>query len=198
MALDPKKRQKKLAKKASKRKEKISQINAESSKANAYGLANLPIHECLVPDNMFEIGLGHVFISRKMISGGITLSVFMVDTFCLGVKDAFIKNFTEAEYHDVKVQLCRDVKLIDIAPSNARKIVEESIKYAHSVGFEPHKDYMKSSKIFGNIDINECKETFIFGKDGKPLYISDPNDSIGKSKRILIKLEEYSGENKAE
>lgn len=84
MAIDQKRRQKKLAKKAAKRKmvlaEKRKGGGFSVTKDQALWAASIsPIHECLVPRGIFNMGLGDVVISRKMLDGNIAASVFLVD-----------------------------------------------------------------------------------------------------------------------
>ena len=71
MALDARKRQQKLAKKAAKRKSVLAAKKPVSSAGimvphgrHTMPAASAPIHECLVPDSLFDIGIGSV-IRRK-------------------------------------------------------------------------------------------------------------------------------------
>ena len=58
--------------------------------------ASAPIHECLVPDSLFDIGIGNVIVSRKMPNGFIGAAFFLVDVFCLGIKDVFYEALSPA------------------------------------------------------------------------------------------------------
>src|SRR5713101_8866677 len=107
MALDARKRQQKLAKKAAKRKAVVA---TKKSMGEGGGLvshgrhtmptAGAPIHECLIPDSLFDMGLGNVIVSRKMPNGFIGAAFFLLDVFCLGVKDAFYDVMSPAEYDE--------------------------------------------------------------------------------------------------
>lgn len=189
MALDPKKRQKKLLKKAEKRREKKVQIHSNKLEGSSDNIANLPIHECLVPKNIHEVGIGNISFSRKTHSGQIATSSFLVDVYCLGVKNAFFNKLTNTEYQNLKNK--DEVPTKSVTPSYIRKLVEGSVEFASKIGFKPHKDYAKASKIFGNIDASECKEDFEFGKDGKPVFIQGPYDSESKIKNIMLKTNQY-------
>ena len=78
-------------------------ISLLKSKAASY--SNQPIYECLVPDGLFEIGLGNVIVSRKAPKGNIAVSAFVVDVFCLGVKNAFFRILSEFDYDTLKTSL---------------------------------------------------------------------------------------------
>src|SRR5215472_8450879 len=96
MALDARKRQQKLARKAAKRKAVLATKKSAWSVGgvvpharHAAPVATTPIHECLVPDSLFDIGIGNVIVSRRMPNGLIGAAFFLVDVFCLSIKDAF-------------------------------------------------------------------------------------------------------------
>ena len=105
MALDARKRQQKLAKKAAKRKAVLATKKPVGSAGSmvphgrhAMPAASAPIHECLVPDSLFDIGIGNVIVSRKMPNGFVGAAFFLVDVFCLGIKDAFYEALSPVEY----------------------------------------------------------------------------------------------------
>jgi len=84
--------------------------------------------------------------------------------------------------------------MVSIHPSCARKLIEKSVLYAQDLGFSPHKDYKRASKIFGDIESDACPETFKFGKDGIPFFISGPSDSPSRCKQIMDQLKNSCGE----
>jgi len=53
-------------------------------------LAAAPVHECLMAESMFETGLGSIWISRKLANGKLSVALFLLDVFCLGVKNAML------------------------------------------------------------------------------------------------------------
>lgn len=183
MALDPKKRQKQLLKKASKRKEKKLKIIPPKYNKTPDNVADLPIHECLVPKDLFEVGIGNIVFSRKMSSEEIVLSSFLIDTCYKGVAITYSGQFTKMHYESVTNK--KHPTLMSVTPSYVRKLVEGAVEFARKSGVEPHKDYAKTSKIFGNIDASECKEDFEFGKDGKPYIVPERYDSNSSLTKTL-------------
>jgi len=151
-------------------------------------LVNTPIYECLIPQDLFESGIGHIVVSRKLQNENILIAMFLLDIFCLGVKDSFIKEISLAEYNNIVNTLEEDQTFNSVLPSYACKLIENLVDYAKNLGFKPHPDYKKTQQIFEGIDINECKELFTFGKDGKPFYINGPYDDANKIRKILNKL----------
>jgi hypothetical protein len=85
MAISEQQRQKKLAKKKQKRGATVKIVTPSMRKAKPY--AGYPIHECLIPDNLFDSGLGELVVTRRIPNGDIAMSAFVIDVFCLGVKE---------------------------------------------------------------------------------------------------------------
>jgi hypothetical protein len=59
----------------------------------------------------------------------------------------------------------------------AHEIIYGSIDYARQYGFEPHRDYAQASLVLDPPEMHPRKKRVTFGKDGKPLFISGPNDN---------------------
>ncbi|MBV8377000.1 MAG: hypothetical protein JO279_08350 [Verrucomicrobia bacterium] len=121
---------------------------------------------------------------------------FLLDVFCLGVKDAGFHCFNSIAHHRESLldRLFPDEDPVRMTPAAARKLTEDAIRYARDLGFSPGVDYKKASRVFGGITTADCDEEFMFGKDGKPLYIQGPSDSPARVERILRTLEARCGE----
>jgi hypothetical protein len=129
-----------------------------------------------------DSGMNSVFAIRQTRSGPVA-SVFLLDTFCLGIKDAFfIKNFDMEAFRERGIDR-------QVSPAYAFKWIQDAIAYARSIGFEPHSQTEVCSLVFGDTDPSECTEEFVFGQNGKPQYTSGPHDSREVQTRILRTLE---------
>src|ERR1035437_6427475 len=53
--------------------------------------ALLPFHECLINEDWKKGGLATVVISKKMPSGKIIVGLYLIDMYCLGLKDTSYK-----------------------------------------------------------------------------------------------------------
>jgi hypothetical protein len=197
VTLNQKRLQKKLARKAAKRKQTLARRDQRGivpTKDQFLWAASVsPIHECLVPERIFDLGIGNVIISRRTPDGSIAAAVFLVDLFCLGVKDCFFMNVSRSEYEARISHFEENETFQEITPEYARKLVEGAVGYASTLGFPPHKDYQKVKKMFGNIDPSLCPEEFEFGKEGKAFYVSGPNQTEADSRRIIRALTERFG-----
>lgn len=181
--------QKYLERKRRKQQEKSTVATWEVTRA-----ASGPVHECLVPDSLFEKGIGNLAFSRVLPDGSIGVAMFLLDMFCLGVKNAFFTVVTRQEY-DERIRHWRGPEVLrPIAPPCFRKLVEGGVAYARELGFEPHPDYAAASQIFGNVDTTPCDTHFSYGSEGKPLYISGPHETPARASEIVEHLKRRLGD----
>ncbi|RKT43609.1 hypothetical protein [Thiocapsa rosea] len=199
MALDQKALQKKRAKRELKRRQTkpaASELPGALSQARVWAnVGRAPIADVFVPSNIFELGIGTVWVSRSLPDGRYAVVGMVVDVFCLGIKNALYKIVDAAEYPTVlaRIQGNPTESFEARDPSYARKLVEDALAYAKDLGFEPHADYRIARLIFGDIDAGACPVSFTFGKDGKPFYINGPNDTTAMQRRIVKQLERRCG-----
>ena len=152
--------------------------------------------EALRSAKLFDSGCGYLVVSRFKADGRVESGFFLLDVFCLGVKDAGFHCFNSiADYQESLLdRLFPDEDPVRMTPAAARKLTEDAISYARGLGFSPGVDYKKASRVFGGITTVDCDEEFMFGKDDKPLYIQGPSDSPARVERILRALEARCGE----
>ena len=101
MTLRERQRQNKLEKKKKKRQfVKKTDGMGFGARIAAASYAKYPVYEWLVPSELFETGLGTIIATRRPLSEEIAISAFVVDVFCLGVKNAFFKVASEDVYHN--------------------------------------------------------------------------------------------------
>lgn len=151
--------------------------------------------EAFVSAKLFEDGIGYVSVARFRSNGDAEVGLFLLDVYCLGVKDAMYAWMSPTEYEHRLLEGIFEVtgKNVTDLPT-ARKLVEAAAAYAEGIGFPPPRDYRKARRVFGGINAAESAATFTFGKDGKPFYIQGPHDTPLRVQQILQTLERRCGE----
>jgi hypothetical protein len=200
MALTPQQLQKKRAKKAASRRSTqaaahrapATSINTRSAWLRGIGS---PIHEVHCNENLFDGGMGTLVFCRKTAEQNHVVAMFLLDTYCLGVKDVVQSVMTPEQYANMKSQLERShgARFIPMAPPTARRLLEDLVAWSRQLGFEPLSEYLAAAKILGDTALDTHEATFRFGMDGKPFYIAGPRDNPAKSKRIIAQLEKKCG-----
>lgn len=197
MAADSRKRQKKLERSKARRKSKRREFLQEKNAGVAERLsaaAGCPILHCWAATSLWTQGLGSVGLSRTLADGSVAFAIFLVDRYCLGVKNAWADTVSRSTYNErivLKMRPPSTTRKLD--PADARKIVEIAVVYANSLGFQPHSDYQRAKYIFGSIDVAQSTEELEFGKDNKPYFIAGPNDTPQRCRRILNTLQASCG-----
>jgi hypothetical protein len=155
--------------------------------------ANSPIHEALVPEGLFEQGIGNLVFSRLLPDGRIAVGGFLLDVFCLGVKNAFVAIVPKVEYAMRRNNWNSSEILQPMEPACFRKLVEGGVAYAQNLGFSPHADYAVVSQIFGDVQATDCSTRFEYGHEGKPFYVSGPHETAEQMRTIVEQLDRRLG-----
>ena len=197
MAIDPRKRQKKLERRKAKQKAERRELARRDSQGMPLQLEQAsaaPILHCGAMPEIWEHGIGQVLLSRQRSDGQVAFASFLVDIYCLGVKNAMFGIGPRPRYdRDLYDKLTRQSKLIPLKPECARKLVEGAVRYALDLGFPPHEDYRTAKLIFGDISAEACTEEYTYGKDGKPFFVAGPYDSPARCEQILRTLKRHCG-----
>jgi len=158
-----------------------------------YQSKNYPIHECLINPNWQEIGQARIIISRKMPNNNLAVGVYLVDLYCLGLKDTFCDiNLHQLRYEsELKVQAYPDKSAIECDLNLAHNIIYGSIRYAKQLGFSPQEDFKLSQYVLELEQDIELRHDIRFGYEGQPFYIRGPHDDM---ERIIRTLEKTAGE----
>ncbi len=171
MPRDPRKHQKALMKKRSKQKA------AAQHKSHQQALTSLS------PQSI---------IRRRQPDGDICFATYLVDKYCLGVKDTFGNaGFSLARYqNEVRNKIFRELKPQECPIELAHQMIYQSIDYAAQFGFQPEKDFAYTQFLLAPRGELEEPYQLTFGKDGKPFFIAGPHDNVA---RILRQLEKTAG-----
>ena len=154
---------------------------------------SLPIHSCLVENNIYYNGLGTFLIMRTMPGGKFAIGLYLVDTFLLGVKNTFYNvNLYESEIRDLKEKMGNN-PLENMDVHEFHNWIYGAVDYAEEYGFLPHKDFEVSQYLLDPEMITDAIDDLEFGYKGMPFYIQGSDDSQAKVNRIIKQLEKTAG-----
>ncbi|MCA9056957.1 MAG: hypothetical protein KDA85_00600 [Planctomycetaceae bacterium] len=189
MTRNENRRRKKLEAKRKKGNDRKREIGRRISTGSAGRLrvsSHWPVVEALMSDPESGRGMTTTALARRSPDGSqLAIAVFLVDQFCLGVKDAFARFETMSGWAELKSNLSSRQRLSSVAGEDVCRLVTEAVEYARSLGIAPHPDYREASLILGDLDPEASMTEFEFGNNGKPLYIAGPHDSSVRQRRIL-------------
>jgi hypothetical protein len=134
-----------------------------------------------------------VLVAREQSSGDICFGLYLIDKYCLGVKNTLSKvDIPKSVFQDGSLlsELFHETPVKSCSPELAHQMIYASIDYAAQFGFEPEKDFALTQNILEPRGTLKEPEKLKFGKNGKPLFIAGPHDNVD---RILKQLEETAG-----
>jgi hypothetical protein len=137
----------------------------------------MPIQHCLVTEELFECGMGTLVLARGATPHHMIVASFLLDVFCLGVKDVIVRSAEAEEFAIYVAGMGAAAPLSAVDPSYARKLLRDAAAWAQSIGFAPHRDFAVADQVFGDVDAAACNVEFRFGRNGEPVYVPGPSES---------------------
>ena len=155
---------------------------------------DFPVEQCLINSNWQELGIANIVVARNQGNDKLILGVFIVDIFCLGVKNTFCNAVIPVEQFENEIlkRSYRDQKPVSIGINYAKEIIFGALEYARNIGFEPQEDFKLSKYVLGAEEATHQRNIKFGGPNGKPLYIAGPDNDYRK---IVNLLKERLGEN---
>lgn len=131
--------------------------------------------ECWATRHYREYGMADVFVLGHAPGGRCAYAAFLVDLFCVGLKDTFGEaDVTETEFRDgVLERLLQRSDVVRLDPAEARRLVLGGIRFARQNGFRLPARWDKWASLFGPLGDLARADISDFGKDGKLLYVGD-------------------------
>lgn len=153
---------------------------------------NLPLDKCYVTENWQEAGMAVVIVTRRRKDGDLCIGLFLVDTYCLGVKDA-IYNVDVSEFevksiiqqHDEQENPMRETPYEEV-----HNLILGAVEFAADAGIEPHKDYDIASGILEEETDDIPLISYEYGYNGKYLLV----DTTGTHRHLIHDLKKRLGD----
>lgn len=167
-----------MAKKKSKNKNKGQQQPALSPYRFMREKARtLPIEKCYIaPPDWQESGMAHVIVTRIRPSGNLVMGTFLVDTFCLGVKDAgYHENMTPSNFEEYRNNYKKGMGLEEISYNEAHNIIYGAMAFAEEGGIKPAKEFDPAGYILEEDTDDIPLIEYDFGKNGKHFLVVNPD-----------------------
>ncbi len=177
----------------------ISQVRKVSFQNTAESLQNArqyPILGCWTIEDWQEAGIAPVIIARQQDDEKVLYANYLVDLYCLGVKDVVVdENVPQKRFERSLQKMCMGAPH-EVPVDLAHEMIYGALEYARKYGFEPHPDFTRlhADQVLDPPDAHPRTYNVEFGQDGKPLYIAGPNESQYQSMQIVQTLERTAGE----
>jgi hypothetical protein len=131
-------------------------------------------------------GIASVLVARERRPGKVSARGYLVDTHCLGVRNALgPRNLDDWALPSFVRQYFRafDGEAVTAPLALAQDLIFGAVDCARGLGFDPHPDFKAAT---GHLGTRQGPSAITFGDNGKPFYIEGPWDD---SPRIMRTLE---------
>ena len=138
---------------------------------------NLEIGPCYITDDITSQGEGFVVVSRLHTGGRISLACYLLDVYCVGVKDSFYR--LRMEDYDLD-EFIDKIEGKECSYDEAHNWVYGAIDFAEEGGISPDKSF-NLTKYFLKEDTDDVPLIeYEYGKDGQHMLICHSNLEAGK------------------
>jgi hypothetical protein len=140
---------------------------------------SLPFHECYINTDWQTKGMASLIVSKAMPSGKFIVGFYLVDIFCLGLKNTWYR-FGEDKlgYELLLKEFIEQHPLETVDLPFVHNLIYGAIDYAEELGFSPNKDFKITEHLLDSDLIDDGIDEMEFGKDGKPFFVAGPYDNI--------------------
>jgi hypothetical protein len=135
-------------------------------------------------------GLVTVVAARERGGSKVSACSYLVDVYCLGVKNAMGPRVVERrKLPEFRFQVFRTYAgpPLEAPLELAQQLVFGAVEYARGLGFEPHPDFAACA---GHLGEWQGPSVIGFGYQGKPMFIAGPHDDAA---RIMKRLNRKVG-----
>jgi hypothetical protein len=178
------KKQQRALHKRTQRKKKIAQraIHESASERPTSVLRRsreFPFLGAWVQRDWQQYGIASLVVARTQPDNDIVFGRYLVDTFCVGLKDTFFGvNLELNQFHnDALPRLYSGEPPMTISIELAHEIIHGAIEFAEAIGFRPHRLFQRTKNILDAEDTHPRSGIIEFGHLGKPTYIPAPSDN---------------------
>ena len=121
-------------------------------------------------------GIGHVIVTREHTGGRVSLAAFLIDRWCLGVKNCFFKlRLDDYEFDDILDRAEQSTDLEEVSYDEAHNMVWGAVGFAEEAGIAPYKDFALAQYFLEDDTDDIPLIEYDYGKDGKHFLVANNN-----------------------
>ncbi len=144
----------------------------------------LPLGDCYISEDIEQAGEANIVVSRRHQGGKVSFAFYLVDIFCLGVKDAnYMLRINEYDWESYKTKFL-EYRMRQCSYEEAHNWIYGAIAFADEVGIQPSKTFELAQYMLEEDTDKIPLIEYEFGKNGK--YCLIVKNSLEASKYIPL------------
>lgn len=135
-----------------------------------------PITECYITHDWHDTGMSSALVARQKTDGRFIIGCYLLDTFCLGVKNAsFYIDYSREQLDALRTSL---FDMEEISYNELHNIIYGTIAFAETAGVHPAKEFAVTQYILEDDTEDIPLIEYDFGHNGKHFLVVgiNPND----------------------
>ena len=102
----------------------------------------LPVEDCFMTSDWEKVGESIVLVVRRHVKETYTIGVYLIDTFCLGLKDSYYYfSIDKIDYDNLLERFRRNESLEKISYNEAHNMIFGAIAFAEEAGITPSNSF---------------------------------------------------------
>lgn len=136
-----------------------------------------PCYVCLATENWRDAGLASILFAREVAPRRVTMAAFLVDTWAMGLKDAWGHiDMAASEFEEMVATHRQRTGLAPLEPVTARHLVYGGIELARRLGFRLPRKHERWTTVLGPLPVGESPDMSLFLPNGKIHLVSNAAD----------------------
>lgn len=151
---------------------------------------SLEIHECYMDKELLkDCGETTIIITRRHKGDKFTVGIYLLDTYCTGVKDTFYRTrMDEMDYKDLIQHFSSHCNLQKTDYIEVHNWIFGAVEFAEEAGIKPHKDFAVTKWLLEDDEDESIPIIeYEFGKNGKHFLVSQTKADADKYIPLLRK-----------
>ena len=146
----------------------------------------LKIGTCYVSDAITKAGEGSIIVSRLHTGGRVSIGMYLVDAYCLGLKDSFCRLRIE-DYELEDIVSHPNQKFRECSYEEAHNWIYGAIDWAEEAGIKPHKSWALTRYMLEEDTEDVPLLDLEFGHEGKHLLMANDQRELNYYLPLLEK-----------
>lgn len=135
---------------------------------------NLPVVECVIAEEWKKLGRTPVIVARQHVSGNYTVAMFIMDAWCIGIKNSYFRfNMDKSEYKELRDLLFTDCTPKSVSYNEAHNLLYGALSYAEDLGVQPDKSFAVTSFLLEEDTEDIPLIEYEYGRDGAPFLLAE-------------------------
>ena len=152
----------------------------------------LEISKCFVSNDITICGEGHVVVSRLQKSGKISAAFYLVDIYCLGVKDSFYRLRLDEDEFEEMIDRMVPYNIEECSYEVAHNWIYGAIAFAEEAGIKPDKSFNLTQYMLEEDTDEVPLIEYEYGRNGKHFLVAK---NKLEASRYLPSMKAHLGDN---